>query len=113
MAILNKTEFCEVMNNLKQTDECIDILNNVFKTHNKDIKIYSTLYEFTDILKVLKIMFNDDEIIDYWVYDLNYGEKYYDGCITEKDNTEIVLKTAEDLYKYLIKEMVNNEDKLS
>jgi hypothetical protein len=113
MAILNKTEFCEVMNNLKQTDECIDILNNVFKTHNKDIKIYSTLYEFTDILKVLKIMFNDDEIIDYWVYDLNYGEKYSDGCITEKDNTEIVLKTAEDLYEYLIKEMVNNEDKLS
>jgi hypothetical protein len=113
MAILNKTEFCEIMNNLKKTDECIDTLNNIFKTHNKDIKIYSTLYEFTDILKVLKIMFNDNDMIDYWIYDLDYGEKYSDGCITEKDNTNIVLKSAEDLYEYLIQEMGNNEDKLS
>ena len=56
-------------------------------------------------------MFNDkSEIIDYWVYDLDYGKKYKDGCITEADNTNIILKTSEDLYDYLIKEMNTNED---
>lgn len=111
MAILNKKEFCVIMNNLKETDECINSLNNVLKGYNKDIRIISSLYECTDLLKVLKIMFNDiSEMIDYWVYDLDYGQKYEDGCITEANDTNIILKTAEDLYDYLIKEMNTNED---
>ena len=54
--------------------------------------------------------FEISEVIDYWIYDLNFGSKYYDGCITEKDGTNIVLKTAENLYDYLIEEMQKNEN---
>ena len=112
MAILNKKEFCEIIDKIKQSEECIDSLNTTFKKYNKDIRIFDFIYEYSDILKVLKIMFNDEisEIIDYWIYDLNFGNKYSDGCITEKDGTNIVLKTAENLYDYLIEEMSKNEN---
>ena len=112
MAILNKKEFCEILNNIKKSEECMDSLNTIFKEYNKDIRIFDLLYGYSDLIKVLRVMFNDEisECIDYWIYDLNFGDKYKDGCITEADGTNIRLKTAEDLYDYLIKEMNKNEN---
>lgn len=114
MAILNKKEFCKIINNLIKTEECIEELNAVFKKHNKDITLMSLLYnENIDIINILEIMFNDyEEYISYWIYELDFGEKYHDGCITENDGTNIILKTPENLYDFLIKEMTTkNENK--
>lgn len=111
MALLNKKDFCEIINNIKKDEECIDSLNDILREYNKELRISSLLYEYNDLLKVLKFMFDDQsDWIGYWIYDLNYGKKYKDGCITEADGTDIILKTSEDLYDFLIKEMNNKEN---
>ena len=46
-------------------------------------------------------MFNDGDIISWWIYDLEYGTEYKDGCITEEDGTIIDVSTAGKLYDYL------------
>lgn len=55
------------------------------------------------VIKLLENMFHDGDTISWWIYDLDYGTKYEDGCITENDGTIIDLSTPEKLYDYLIK----------
>ena len=45
-----------------------------------------------------------DEWIDYFCFELDFGKKWKEGVITEKDGTDIILKTAEDLYNLLEKQ---------
>ena len=104
MALLSKQEFCNIINNMKTTEKYTNELNNIHKKYNKDSVV--SFPEHTDLINVLNIMFDDtSELIEYWIYELNFGDLYEDGCITENDDTNIILKTAEDLYDYLIKEM--------
>ena len=55
------------------------------------------------IVKMLKRwcgLADDDTVIDYWIYDLEFGSKFSLGCL--KDNGEdINLATIEDLYNYI------------
>lgn len=67
--------------------------------HHKAINYLSTL---------LAELSNDEcEEIDYWMWELDFGEKYYDGCITREDGSIIKLKTAEDLYNLILED--NNQ----
>jgi len=56
----------------------------------------------TGLVQLLKELMGDTETdwINYWLYELNCGEKYTADCVTIED--EIVpLKTLENLYKVL------------
>ena len=44
----------------------------------------------------------EDSIIEYWMWELECGDKWEPGFITDIDGKDIKLKSAEDLYKYLI-----------
>ena len=46
-----------------------------------------------------------DEWIDYFCFELDFGKKWKEGVITEKDGTDIILKTPEDLYNLLEKQI--------
>jgi hypothetical protein len=48
-------------------------------------------------------MFKDDEEwVNYWVYDLNWGLNYKSGCVRNADGSDIKLETLRDLYDFLI-----------
>lgn len=53
----------------------------------------------TDLLSL--IFCDEDRWIDYYVYELNFGESYQPGMVERADGTEIPLETVEDLYKLL------------
>lgn len=57
-----------------------------------------------DVVMLLeKLMDDKNEWIDYWVFELHCGEQYRDGCVTDKDGTNIPLKTIRDVYDLLTK----------
>ena len=57
------------------------------------------------VIDLLEYMFDDEETnwISYFIFDLEYGEKYEDGMVTEEDGTIVKLATIRDLYDMLTK----------
>lgn len=54
------------------------------------------------ILSLLKGIFQDkSDWIDYFIYDLQYGEKYTDGMITYENGDFVKLANVDDLYALL------------
>ena len=55
-----------------------------------------------EVIDLLEYIFQDNtELIAYWIFDLDFGELYYDGCIARKGGERVKLKTIEDLYEEL------------
>jgi hypothetical protein len=53
-------------------------------------------------------MFNDNDMISWWIFELNYGKDYKDGYIQDCDGNNIDISTVEKLYDYLVAEMEEN-----
>lgn len=103
MSILNKKDFCNVIQKLQRNDEFIDRLYGLFREFDKEVDVYETGLEETLIFLLEKMFDDEGEWISYWIWETNYGKDYKDGNITEADGTVIPLKTAEELYDFLIK----------
>ena len=70
---------------------------NAIKTYNKKINNIQTV-----LVKTLVEVFNDySEMIDYFIYELDFGERWSPGFITA-NGQDIKMQTAEDLYDYLV-----------
>jgi hypothetical protein len=106
MSILNKKEFCDVIQDLKKNEDFINKINDAFNEFRNESNIFSTGLEDT-VVKLLEIMFDDTENqwIAYWIWERCFGEDYEIGDVTEADGTVIPLRTTEDLYDFLIKNM--------
>jgi len=101
---ITKEVFCAAINALKKQQE-----------DNRQIELVSqTLFEGplyfqatenleTAVIDLLKATFDDtsdESDIDYFIYELDYGTKYTEGCYTIFDKP-IKLATSEDLYDLL------------
>ena len=107
--MITKQEFIKIINALKETDNICDKVNQIFK-ESRDSKISdgmnaaSLMICHEDIVvKLLEKIFNDTDTISYWLYELEYGSKYKEGCLRESDGTIVDISTSEKLYDYLIK----------
>lgn len=103
---INREEFSEILSKLKQSYNFLGELNDLFSKYKREDLVFSTGLEDT-VVKILEILFKDKETqwIAYWVWELDFGEKYKDGCVSESDGTNIPLRTAENLYDLLLKNM--------
>ena len=55
------------------------------------------------VVDLLTDIFGDvDGWISYWIYDLDFGAEYRDGCVKDANGNNISLKTVEDLWKILL-----------
>lgn len=106
--IMSKETFCEVMRNYKTMFEFTDEMNDLFNKYKMDGEIYPPMC--TEIvIDLLEYIFNDvGEWIQYWTFELGFGKEYEDGYVKDSDGGIIPLKTAEDLYNLLIKNMKEN-----
>lgn len=60
------------------------------------------------ILNLLKEAFKDEgDWIAYWVYELDYGDKYTPGTASYKDGKDIDLSSVGALYDFLLINMSN------
>ena len=101
---ITKEEFVSYINFIKERGEKMDELNRVFTDEFEDSVFYPYLKYETKLVSLLKSVMHDKyDDIEYFIYELNFGEKYEDGMIREKDGTLIDFSTAENVYDYLVK----------
>lgn len=97
----------------------IDLMNSIISLHQQQEKFNDVLKEIDSefggcyinnksidkLYNLLKDLTNDSsDIIGYWLWELEFGERYEEGCVTEEDGTPIPLKTLDDVWNYLVDE---------
>ena len=112
--IISKEKFVEIINRLKNYNELQDKIDELFKDNienrEKDFMNAASICvgDEREVVKLLEKMF-DTDIISYWIYELNYGKEYTDGCVLDENMNEIDLSTAEKLYDYLVQDLESEE----
>lgn len=103
--IINKSEFCRILSKLKKNEDFIDEINDVLRNFGRDGYMFSTGLEDV-IVRLLETVFEDtDEWISYWVWEKGFGDNYEDGDAVDENGDIIHIKTAQNLYDFLIKNM--------
>ncbi len=103
--IISKEDFKFVMSEVEKTLRYHENLNNFFRNNSVDGCIYQP-DATTATLKLLHLIFGEtdkDKWINYFCFDLDFGKRWKSGMVTEKDETDIKLKTVDDLYTLLCK----------
>ena len=101
--MISKEKFLEIINRLKKYDELQNDINELFceSIDNKEKDFINAgsicIGHESVVVYLLENMF-DTDMISYFIYELNYGEDYTEGCIVDENMNEIDLSTAEKLY---------------
>lgn len=106
--MISKQEFIETINKLKEVNDFVYDVNK--KARKLDDAIISDFFNAASlsishenlVVRLLENMFNDQDIISWWIYEVNYGRNT-DMAWVEESGVKTYLYTAEDLYDYLIK----------
>lgn len=107
--MITREQFIEIIDKLRKVNDFVDETNvKARELHDAIISdFYNTMslsisHEQT-VVELLENMFKDTDIISWWLYELDYGRKYEEGCIRD-DDKPIDLSDAGKLYDYLTKE---------
>jgi hypothetical protein len=86
----------------------IESIKNKIELNAKNGDVLSAMYGsflviddpiISDIVKFLELELGDiSEWISYWIFDLDFGQKYRPGFLINQDGAEIPLITIEDLW---------------
>jgi len=118
MRSMQYSQFCEYLTNIKYIIQFQDLTDNLTSRYNRKTKdiatiIYPTLVD--DVIRLLEWATGDlDAWISYYIYELDFGRKYKDGCVTNPDGSIVKLKTVKDLWNLLEEDYRSNnrtEDK--
>lgn len=97
---MTKENFSELINAVKNHSEYIW---NLYKDYGIDFVNSPVMEIENEITKYLKAQFDDKfDWISYWMWELNFGENWKPGTVTENGN-DIPLKTIDDLWNLLTK----------
>ena len=113
--MISKEKFVEIINRLRNYDELQDKINDLFKENidNKEMDFMNAgsicIGHESVVVYLLERIF-DTDMISYFIYELDYGKKYKEGCVLDENMNEINLSTAEKLYDYLAKSMESEEE---
>ena len=108
--MISKEKFKEIIEKLKKTNDFVYEVNE--KARELNDAIISDFFNASSlsisheniVIELLENMF-DTDLISWWIYELDYGKKYKEGCIQDCNGENIDLSTVEKLYNYLIKEL--------
>lgn len=112
--MITKNKFVEIIDRLREASDFVDETNDRARELND--AIISDFFNASSlsishesiVLELLENMFNSDDTLSWWLYDLDYGREYKDGIIQDGKGNNIDLSTAEKLYDFLIDEMKGN-----
>lgn len=108
--IMSKKSFCQVMDDYKTMFNFTDEMNELFDKYKCDGYIYPPICTET-VVNLLEFIFDDiNQLISYWVWELDFGERYEDGDVKDKKGEIIPLKTTEDLYDLLVRNMKESKE---
>ena len=105
--MLSKKVFNDVMSFIQERQKTELEINKIFSKEFFDCNFFPYSRYETKIVELLSILMEDESgWIGYFIYELEFGEKYTDGDITatDKDGKEVAIpmKTIDDLYKVLV-----------
>ena len=106
--IMSKGSFCKVMDSYKSMWNFTDEMNELFDKYKCDGEVFPPMCTET-VIDLLEFIFNDkNQWIKYWIFELDFGKNYEDGDAKDADGSNIPLKTVEDLYDFLVRNMKEN-----
>lgn len=112
---ISKDDFIESINAIQTTyqfqDGLMNFAHDFEKTHQSTyIDIGCCIFPDCSnaLLKLLESLTKCGDMISYWCYELNFGEDWHEGCVTDKDGNDIPLSTVDDLYNYLANSYSDN-----
>lgn len=98
-----KEHIHELQGNAKITDR-------LYKESNGGIRLYDISDLESSVVSLLQHATRDkSDWIPYWIYELNYGADYRQGCVT-LDNVDVPLETVDELYDCLEENYDDNVD---
>ena len=107
---MSKESFCRVMDNYKSMWNFTDEMNELFDKYKCDGNIYPPVCTET-VIDLLEFIFNDkNQWISYWIFELDFGKDYEDGYVKDEHGEVIPLKTTEDLYDLLVRNMKESKE---
>lgn len=98
---LTKEEFVKYLRKVKDAFELDCDINDL--SYKKGVEFNTNFALLADpVIELLSVIMNDTENdIQYFVYELNFGEDYFAGCFTNNDDEDIDISNSEKLYDYL------------
>lgn len=106
--MISKKQFVDIVKKLREVDDFVNETNERAKKLNDAIvsDFYNTqslaISHESIVVQLLEDMFEDNDIISWWLYELDYGRKYTKYCIQDANGINIDLSSAEKLYDYLV-----------
>ena len=108
--MIDKDKFIYIINQLEETERVENEVNRIYKASSN-----ITVSEFNSstisandsiIIDLLNTMLKieDEELLEWWIYELDFGKKWTKHSLRDKDDKSINVKTAGRLYDYLTKE---------
>ena len=100
--MISEKDFVLTLENLKYKTQFFIDLDDVFEKHDEEPPTFPTcLYEAVFALDRC-FENNEDDWVGYWVFELNFGRRYHDGCVMTKGGKNIDISTSEKLYHFLL-----------
>lgn len=102
---ISKAAFVKVINAIQEYNKKIDAIQTVLEENCDDAIFWPPSLQ-NDLINILKDAFNDDDdyygMIEYFIYDLEFGKQWRTGVVTDENNKDIKMQTPEELYDYLV-----------
>ena len=110
--MITKMKFVDIINKLKEVNDFVNETND--RARKLSDAIMSDFFNAQSlsisheniVVELLEDMFNDSDLIGWWLYELDYGRKFKMGDLVD-NGVEIDLSTSEKLYDYLMEK--NND----
>lgn len=105
--LLTKQEFVDVINRLQEASVLVDKVEELFRNSRDNLECdfcngagLQISHEGIVVKLLEKLMQDSIGDISYFIYELDYGNDYQEGCISD-ENGNIDFSSPEKLYDYL------------
>lgn len=107
---LTKQEFVDIISRLREATELVDKVEEFFHNSRDNLECdfcngagLQISHEGIVVKLLEKLMQDGAGNISYFIYELDYGKEYQDGCVSDS-NGNIDISTPEKLYDFLMTE---------
>lgn len=107
-SILSEQEFIDIINRLQEASDLQEQVDKLFRNSRENIEkdfcnaaALQISHESSVIFLLKRIMHDQYEYIDYFIYELDYGRKYESGMIIDENGQDIDIHTPKLLYDFI------------
>ena len=107
-SILSEKEFVDIINRLQETADLQEQVDRLVRNSRENIEsdfcnaaALQISHESSVVFLLKRIMHDQYEYIEYFIYELDYGRKYEPGMITDENGQDIDIHTPKLLYGFI------------